>query len=96
MLKHAPAHPPVIAATSGRPSGLHPIRLVEGHILGVLGGPRRLRDFGALSGSGRLVHMTDMLALWEIFISLEPDDLELAPHPMYLQDHTARRGLTRC
>ena len=27
MLKHAPAHPPVIAATSGRPSDLHPIRL---------------------------------------------------------------------
>ena len=39
MLKHAPAHPPVIAATSGRPSGLHPIRLAEGHILGHLGVP---------------------------------------------------------
>ena len=39
MLKHAPAHPPVIAATSGRPSGLHPIRLAEGRILGHLGVP---------------------------------------------------------
>ena len=45
MLKHAPEHPLVIAATSGRLSGLHPIRLAEGHIMGVLGGPRRSRDF---------------------------------------------------
>ena len=45
MLKHAPAHPPVIAATSGRPSGLHPIRLAEGHILGPI-----LGHLGVLGG----------------------------------------------
>ena len=38
MLKHAPAHSPVMDATSDRPSGSYPIRIAEGHILGVLGG----------------------------------------------------------
>ena len=37
MLKHAPAHSPVMDATSDRPSGSYPIRIAEGHILGHLG-----------------------------------------------------------
>jgi len=39
MLKHAPAHSPVMDATSDRPSGSYPIRIAEGHILGHLGVP---------------------------------------------------------
>ena len=41
----ARARPPAIAMTSGRPSGLQLIRVYHGSIMGVLGGPRRRRDF---------------------------------------------------
>ena len=41
MITHALAHPPAILITSGRPSGLHPIRHAQGAILGLLEAPAR-------------------------------------------------------
>ena len=35
MLSYAPAHAPVMGMTSDQPSGIHPIRVLYGSILGL-------------------------------------------------------------
>ena len=44
MLYYPIAHPGVSVATPDRPTGLHLIRIIQGSILGLLGGPARRRD----------------------------------------------------
>ena len=43
-LYYPSAHPGVSVATPDRPTGLHLIRIIQGSILGLLGGPARRRD----------------------------------------------------
>ena len=43
-LYYPTAHPGVSVATPDRPTGLHLIRIIQGSILGLLGGPARRRD----------------------------------------------------
>ena len=43
-LYYLAAHPGVSVATPDRPTGLHLIRIIQGSILGLLGGPARRRD----------------------------------------------------
>ena len=43
MLSYAPAHAPVMGMTSDQPSGIHPIRVLYGSILGHFLRPRGAR-----------------------------------------------------